>query len=53
MESKLKHLEFIQNELKVYSQFENEPVLGLSIIDVLMFNSIEETKKLIRKYKLI
>ena len=46
------NLQFIQNELATYIQFENEPVIGLSIIDILMFNSIENTKKLINKYKL-
>lgn len=45
------NLHFIQNELDSYTQFENEPIVGLSIIDVLMFNSVEETKRLIAKYK--
>ena len=45
-------LSFIENELVSYTQFGNEFVSGLSIIDVLMFNSIQETKELISKYKL-
>lgn len=47
------NLQFIQNKLEAYSQFENESVIGLSIIDVLMFNSVEDSKRLIEKYKLI
>ena len=46
-------LKFIKNEFTTYKQFENQPVNGLSIIDVLMFNSKEETIKLIQNYKLI
>ena len=46
-------LKFIKNELTSYKQFENQHVKGLSIIDVLMFNSKEETIKLIENYKLI
>jgi len=46
-------LKFIKSEFKEYKQFENQHVKGLSIIDVLMFNSKEETIKLIQNYKLI
>ncbi|WP_417857403.1 WbqC family protein [Xanthomarina gelatinilytica] len=45
-------LSFIENELLPYTQYENEFVKGLSIIDVLMFNSVEETKILLSNYKL-
>lgn len=45
-------LSFIENELVPYTQFGNPFVNGLSMIDVLMFNSIEETKKLLSNYKL-
>ncbi|MES2253768.1 MAG: WbqC family protein [Pseudomonadota bacterium] len=34
-------LKFIQSELVPYTQFSNDPVVGLSIIDVLMFNSVD------------
>ena len=51
--SKGVNLHFIKNEIIPYTQFKNKPVLGLSIIDVLMFNSKEETLNLIKKYKLI
>ena len=47
------NLQFIKNELLAYKQFNTESVLGLSIIDVLMFNTKEETIKLIEQYKLI
>ncbi len=47
------NLHFIKNELKPYKQFNNEFVNGLSIIDVLMFNSKIEIKELINNYKLI
>lgn len=45
-------LSFIENELLPYTQFGNQFVNGLSIIDVLMFNTLEETKKLLSKYSL-
>lgn len=34
-------LKFIQSELVPYSQFSGDPIVGLSIIDVLMFNSVD------------
>ncbi len=36
----------------VYEQFDNEFVPDLSILDVLMFNGIDGTKKLLREYEL-
>ncbi|WP_432409972.1 WbqC family protein [Rasiella sp. SM2506] len=45
-------LSFIENELLPYSQFGNQFVIGLSMLDVLMFNSVEATNKLISNYKL-
>jgi hypothetical protein len=45
-------LSFIENELLSYAQYGNEFVKGLSMIDVLMFNSIQETKNLLSNYKL-
>ncbi len=52
----LKHridLKFLKPELKPYSQFSNDFVAGLSIIDILMFNSKEEAKVLIEDYVLL
>lgn len=45
-------LSFIENELVYYPQFRNQFVKGLSMIDVLMFNSIGESKKLLSNFKL-
>ncbi|MFT4801463.1 MAG: hypothetical protein ACI93N_001235 [Flavobacteriaceae bacterium] len=45
-------LQFLEASIKPYKQFSEESVKGLSIIDVLMFNSIEETLSLINLYKL-
>lgn len=54
--------EFDKNEIKLcfletqpisYTQFDNEFVPSLSIIDVMMFNSVEEIKKMLNNYKLI
>lgn len=46
-------LNFLQNNLSPYNQRKKEFIKGLSIIDVMMFNSPEETRKLIRDYTLI
>jgi hypothetical protein len=46
-------LSFIKTNDIVYSQFKNDFVPGLSIIDVLMFNSIEQIKSLLQNYQLI
>lgn len=46
-------LSFIKSNPIEYKQFKNEFVPWLSIIDVLMFNSKEETLKLLDKYELI
>lgn len=45
-------LSFIENELLSYTQFGNHFVNGLSIIDVLMFNSVKEARALLSNYKL-
>lgn len=47
------NLHFIKNELKPYMQFNNEFVNGLSIIDVLMFNSKSQIKDMLKSYQLI
>ena len=46
-------LNFMESNLLKYNQFNNPFVSGLSIIDVLMFNSKEEVKKLLKESKLI
>ncbi|MFA5619165.1 MAG: WbqC family protein [Weeksellaceae bacterium] len=46
-------LSFIKSNPIEYKQFKNEFVPWLSIIDVLMFNSKEETLKLLDNYELI
>jgi hypothetical protein len=46
-------LDFLEPAMTEYKQFENEFVPYLSIIDVLMFNSKEETLKRLNKYNLI
>lgn len=46
-------LKFLKPELVPYKQFKNDFVAGLSIIDVMMFNSPEEIKLMLDKYELI
>jgi hypothetical protein len=46
-------LHFIKNNLPVYKQFKDGFVPGLSIIDVLMFNSKDEIKEMLNHYELI
>ncbi|QNA44981.1 WbqC family protein [Lacibacter sediminis] len=43
-------LEFLQSEPIQYHQFKNEFIASLSIIDVMMFNSTEEIKKLLASF---
>ena len=45
-------IHFIQNELIPYQQLTNSFIPWLSIIDVLMFNNKEESKKIIKSYTL-
>ena len=45
-------LNFLESEVSKYKQFKNDFIPNLSIIDVLMFNSKEEIKKMLSKYKL-
>ena len=44
---------FLKSELSEYSQFNNEFVSGLSMIDILMFNSPEEIRGMLSQYKLV
>ena len=46
-------LKFIKSEDIVYQQFKNEFKPWLSIIDVIMFNSVEVTRILLNKFELI
>lgn len=46
-------LNFVQTNLTTYAQLAGEFVPGLSIIDVLMYNGKEGTKKLLKEYSLI
>ena len=46
-------LNFLKTETIEYKQFKNEFVPYLSILDVMMFNSVEEIKVMLDKYELI
>ncbi|WP_034922749.1 WbqC family protein [Gillisia sp. CAL575] len=46
-------LNFIQSSIPEYVQFQNDFVPGLSIIDVLMFNSKEEVGVMLKDYNLV
>ena len=46
-------LSFLSTDPISYKQYKNEFVPYLSIIDVLMFNGIEETKQLLKQYQLL
>ena len=46
-------LNFIKTELISYKQFNDEFIPNLSIIDILMFNSIEEVDVMLNKFELV
>lgn len=46
-------LKFLRSDLVSYKQFANEFVPGLSIIDVMMFNSVDEIKTMLNKFELV
>ena len=46
-------LKFIKTKEIVYKQFNNEFIPNLSIIDVLMFNSVENIKQLLNEYEIV
>lgn len=46
------NLHFLKSELPNYPQLHKGFIPGLSIIDVMMFNSVEEIKEMLKKYKL-
>ena len=47
------NLNFLKTDFIEYKQFKNEFIPYLSIIDILMFNSIVEIKNMLDKYTLI
>lgn len=46
-------LSFVKTNMKPYKQFKNEFVPGLSILDILMFNSKEQVNELLLDYDLV
>ncbi len=46
-------LNFLKTKCIVYKQYNNEFIPNLSIIDVMMFNSKEKVKELLKGYELI
>lgn len=46
-------VDFLRNNLSPYHQPNSEFIAGLSIIDVLMFNNAEDTRKLIMDYSVV
>ncbi len=46
-------LSFLQTNQILYPQFDNEYVPNLSIIDVMMFNSVERIKKMLDNFELV
>ncbi len=46
-------LQFLKTNLTAYSQFKNEFIPGLSILDVLMFNSKDEVNLMLDNYDLV
>jgi hypothetical protein len=46
-------LKFLKAEIMPYQQFNNEFIPCLSILDILMFNSVEEVNRMLDKFKLI
>ena len=46
-------LSFIKMGEIAYKQFDNEFISNLSIIDVMMFNSKDEIKEILKKYELV
>lgn len=51
--SKKIELDFMQTELIEYKQFKNEFIPRLSIIDIMMFNSKDEIKNMLERYRLV
>jgi hypothetical protein len=47
------NLHFLESNLQPYNQFNNKFVAGLSIIDVIMFNSVINVKELLKNHQLV
>ena len=46
-------LSFLKSKDVIYKQFKNEFIPNLSIIDIMMFNSVAEIKNMLNAYELI
>lgn len=46
-------LSFVKTEITPYKQFKNDFIPGLSILDILMFNSKEQVKKMLDDFELV
>lgn len=46
-------LKFLKTNVVKYEQFSNEFIPNLSIIDIMMFNSVEDIKKMLEQYELL
>ena len=46
-------LKFVQSEITPYKQFKNDFIGGLSMIDVLMFNNLDDINKKLKRFTLI
>ena len=46
-------LSFLKTEFTPYKQFKNDFIPGLSMIDILMFNSPEQIRQMLNSYTLI
>ncbi|MEX1014718.1 MAG: WbqC family protein [Candidatus Paceibacterota bacterium] len=46
-------LNFLEPNNIIYTQFDNKFVPGLSIIDIMMFNSVSQIKKMLNDYQLV
>ena len=44
---------FLKSEISQYTQFNNEFLSGLSMIDILMFNSPKEINNMLNEYQLV
>lgn len=46
-------LNFLETKAEIYNQYKNEFVANLSIVDIMMFNSVDVIKEMLNKYELI
>lgn len=46
-------LKFVKTRIEPYQQFKNEFIPCLSILDIMMFNSVEEVNRMLDKFELI